>query len=58
MKDLSTGAPLVQGRRGGRPYEWPLDNPSSSSQSQCNVAASSELWHQHLGHPTRRTLDF
>ncbi|KAH0671212.1 hypothetical protein KY289_025705 [Solanum tuberosum] len=30
--DLSTGAPLVQGRSRGLLYEWPLDNPSSSSQ--------------------------
>ncbi|KAH0669258.1 hypothetical protein KY289_023751 [Solanum tuberosum] len=32
VKDLSTGAPLVQGRSRGLLYEWPLDNPSSSSQ--------------------------
>lgn len=55
VKDPSTGAPLVQGRSRGCLYEWPLDNPSSFSQPQCNVAASLDLWHQRLGHPTRRT---
>jgi len=57
VKDLSTGASFVQGRSRGRLYEWPLDNPSSSSQPKCNVAASLDLWHRRLGHPTRRTLD-
>ncbi|KAF3627755.1 putative U-box domain-containing protein 9-like [Capsicum annuum] len=56
VKDLSTGAPLVQGRSRGRLYEWPPNN-ASSSQPQCNVAVSLDLWHRHLGHPPRCTLD-
>ncbi|PHT82775.1 hypothetical protein T459_11218 [Capsicum annuum] len=56
VKDLSTGASLVQGQSRGHLYEWLAGN-ASSSQPQCNVVVSLDLWHRRLGHPSRHTLD-
>ena len=48
VKDLKTQASLVRGRSKNNLYEWPVSTVPPST----NLTISSQLWHQHLGHPS------
>ena len=53
VKDLSTGARLLQGKTRNELYEWPIPSPTitslyASPTSKTNFAS----WHARLGHPS------
>ena len=58
MKDLSTGARLLQGRTKDELYEWPV---TSSKPISLLVSPTSKTslnsWHMRLGHPALPTLN-
>ena len=59
VKDLRTGAPLLQGKNKNGVYEWP-SSPSRVHQPplfafSC-VRASLPNWHSRLGHPSTKIL--
>ncbi|KAH9671391.1 retrovirus-related pol polyprotein from transposon RE1 [Citrus sinensis] len=61
VKDLSTGAVLLQGRNNQGVYEWPAASsfpvpalPTSNATIKTNAAH----WHQRLGHQSRDFLKF
>lgn len=54
VKDLSTGASLVQGRNRGYIYEWPRTTHSPVAYS--STKTTFDTWHQRLGHPASTVL--
>lgn len=54
MKNLSTGAPLLQGHTKNELYEWPLPPSPASvfSTSTTNLKSDVFSWHYRLGHPS------
>ena len=52
VKDLSTGASLVQGQSKDNVYEWPSLPQIQQPTAYSSVAASIDVWHRRLGHPS------
>ena len=52
VKDLSTGASLVQGQSKDNVYEWPSLPQIKQPTAYSSVAASIDVWHRRLGHPS------
>ena len=57
VKDLKTGAQLLQGRTRVELYEWPV-NPKNPSSLLTTTTPKTDLisWHSRLGHPSLSTL--
>ena len=57
VKDLSSGAPLIQGKTKDELYEWPA-NPSTLQAFFTSPAPKNKLsdWHYRLGHPSASIL--
>lgn len=58
MKDLSTGAPLLQGVTKDELYKWPV-SPSFSKSffASPTPKTSISFWHSRLGHPSPSILN-
>ena len=52
VKDLSTGASLVQGPNKDNIYEWPSTSRITQPTVHSSVAAPVDVWHRRLGHPS------
>ncbi|KAG7572644.1 Reverse transcriptase RNA-dependent DNA polymerase [Arabidopsis suecica] len=53
VKDLSSGAPLLQGRTKNELYEWPVSAPQATAFfASSNNKATLASWHSRLGHPS------
>ncbi|KAG7565206.1 Integrase catalytic core [Arabidopsis suecica] len=53
VKDLSTGAPLLQGRTKNELYEWPVNAPQATALlTTSNSKTTLASWHSRLGHPS------
>ncbi|CAL9769295.1 unnamed protein product, partial [Musa acuminata subsp. burmannicoides] len=52
VTDLSTGASLVQGQSKDNVYEWPSLPQIQQPTAYSSVAASIDVWHRRLGHPS------
>ena len=52
IKDLSTGASLVQGQSKDNVYEWSSILQIKQPTVYSSVAAPIDVWHRHLGHPS------
>lgn len=58
MKDLSTGARLLQGRTKDELYEWPVTSSKPISLLASPTSKTSlNSWHMRLGHPALPTLN-
>ncbi|CAL2238106.1 unnamed protein product [Prunus armeniaca] len=55
VKDLSTGAVLLQGPNKDDVYEWSSQS-LRQPQAMVGVVVSPNLWHRRLGHPHSKTL--
>ena len=54
VKDLRTGAPLLQGNTKNELYEWPISLPTASTfyTATNNLKTTISDWHSRLGHPS------
>ena len=59
VKDLRSGARLLQGQTKGELYEWPKPNHNPSAYATYpDTKATLNRWHNRLGHPSLSTLKF
>uniref|UniRef100_A0A1J3ILL6 Retrovirus-related Pol polyprotein from transposon TNT 1-94-like beta-barrel domain-containing protein n=1 Tax=Noccaea caerulescens TaxID=107243 RepID=A0A1J3ILL6_NOCCA len=58
VKDLTSGAPLLQGRTNEELYEWPITQSAAAFYATPTVKASFSDWHSRLGHPALPILKF
>lgn len=59
VKDLHSGAQLLQGQAKADLYEWPMPNPKPKAYaSYPDTKATLTQWHHRLGHPSSSTLKF
>ena len=56
VKDLRTGAILLQGQTKNGVYEWPTTNSSSPLLAFSSVKTTLPAWHHRLGHPSLSTF--
>uniref|UniRef100_A0A1J3IZM7 Retrovirus-related Pol polyprotein from transposon TNT 1-94 n=1 Tax=Noccaea caerulescens TaxID=107243 RepID=A0A1J3IZM7_NOCCA len=52
VKDLSTGARLLQGSTKNELYEWPVNHPITSLFASPSPKTDLYSWHSRLGHPS------